>query len=119
MSRNLTKYTLTTPNATCNDAAELRMLLAARPQWAQLVATFRARTRAVLFAPSGGVPRAVHSAACYKHCNTESAAFSAGYSVGGVALADALDAFAFGAPPPPLLVENCTGFACGADCRPA
>ena len=36
----------------------------------------------------------------------------------GVALADALDAFAFGAPPPPLLVENCTGFACGADCRP-
>ena len=66
MSRNLTKYTLTTPNA----------------------------------------------------CNTESAAFSAGYSVGGVALADALDAFAFGAPPPPLLVENCTGFACGVDCRP-
>ena len=60
----------------------------------------------------------VHSAACYKHCNTESAAFSAGYSVGGVALADALDAFAFGAPPPPLLVENCTGFACGVDCRP-
>ena len=57
MSRNLTKYTLTTPNATCND----------------------------------GSP---------------------------VALADALDAFAFGAPPPPLLVENCTGFACGVDCRP-
>ena len=79
MSRNLTKYTLTAPNATCND----------------------------------GSP-----AAYYKHCNTESAAFSAGYSAGGVALADALDAFAFGAPPPPLLVENCTGFACGVDCRP-
>ena len=44
--------------------------------------------------------------------------YTAGYSVGGVALADALDAFAFGAPPPPLLVENCTGFACGVDCRP-
>ena len=86
MSRTLTKYALTAPNATCNDGSPA----------------------AYYYSPATTAPNVW----------VVSAAFSAGYSVGGVALADALDAFAFGAPPPPLLVENCTGFACGADCRP-
>ena len=95
--------------------------------WSDYISTFRARTRGVLLG-GGGAPHglAVHSAACYKHCNTQSAGFSLGYKVQGVSLAAAFDHFAFGEPAstsPPLsessvlLVENCTGFSCGDDCR--
>ena len=69
MSRTLTKYTLTAPNATCNDGSPA----------------------AYYYSPATTAPN----------------------------VWVIQQQFAFGAPPPPLLVENCTGFACGVDCRPA
>ena len=86
--------------------------------WSSAIRSFRDRTRGVLLG-GGALPHglAVHSAACYKHCNTESAAFSEGYRVGGISLAAALERFAFGGEQP-MLIENCTGYACGADCKP-
>jgi hypothetical protein len=90
-----------------------------RQTWEAPINEFRQRTRGVLFGHgSAAHGLAVHSAACYKHCNTESAAFSTGYMVSGISLAATLDRFAFGGEHPSL-VENCSGFSCGADCRPS
>ena len=74
---------------------------------------FEARLREVLERTRPAV--AYHSPKCWSHCNTETREFSRAFRVGGVSLADALAAYAFGATTPRLL-EACDGFACGADC---
>lgn len=90
------------------------------PEWNAVVEDFRGRTRRVL-AEIESPSIAVHSSACYHHCNTETAAFSKGFKANGVSLAKVVDEFTTAQlKPPPSVniaeVENCTGFACGADC---
>ena len=96
--------------------------LKAHPDWSALAEGFRAKTRAILDRTSS-TKVAVHSSACYMHCNTEKAAFSNGYKVNDVSLANVLDRFttatlahSSGARPV-VAIENCTGFACGTDCK--
>ncbi len=81
--------------------------------WVAAVRSFEARLRQVLERTQPSV--AYHSPKCWSHCNTETREFSRAFRVGGVSLADALAAYAFGATAPRLL-EVCDGFACGADC---
>ena len=81
--------------------------------WVAAVRAFEARLREVLERTRPTV--AYHSPKCWSHCNTETREFSRAFRVGGVSLADALAAYAFGATTPRLL-EACDGFACGADC---
>ena len=96
-----------------------KAMLEFKPAWNALVENFRARTRALL-ARVEAPELAVHSAACYHHCNTESVGFSEGYEVGGVSLAKVVDEFTTATLAPtrdPIAeVEGCSGFACGADC---
>ena len=58
---------------------------------------------------------AVHSSACYQHCNYEST-FQQSQKVQGISLSDVVDRFVFRKPGATFVVANCTGFACGEQC---
>jgi len=78
-------------------------------------AAFADKTRRVLERLEGNSDVAVHSSACYEHCNYE-ATFSTSQIVNGVTLSDVVDSFVFHKPGPTYVIANCTGFACGQQC---
>jgi len=95
--------------------------------WLEFAENFRNRTRSVEFGMERlQTPFAIHSAACYQHCNTENNQFSDGYQVNGVSLKDVVQNFVFSddqsehgqtaADSPIIVIENCTGFNCGNGC---